>query len=134
MMVERNLQVSGTKSGVAEARAWACAQLEGSGGPVNWRPDYQVVALLVSELVTNAVRHGSGAEVLRLMWDERRLRIAVDDASAELPVMRAARPDRPGGHGMNLVRRLAGGWGAAPRDGGKRVWADLVPGWEPSPA
>lgn len=128
MMTERYLKVSGAKGGVGEARDWACAQLDGSGRPANWRPDCQVVALLVSELVTNAVRHASGAEVLRLMWDERRLRIAVDDSSAELPVVRQSRPDLPGGHGMNLVRRLARGWGAAPRDGGKRVWADLAPG------
>ncbi|MCZ4124703.1 ATP-binding protein [Streptomyces sp. H39-S7] len=128
MMVERFFKVSGAKGGVAEARAWACAQLEGFGRPVNWRPDPRVVALVVSELVTNAVRHASGAVGLRLMWDERRLRIAVDDTSAVLPVVRPARPDLPGGHGMNLVQRLAGGWGAAPRAGGKRVWADLVPG------
>ncbi|MFI9100141.1 ATP-binding protein [Streptomyces fildesensis] len=128
MMVERFLKVSCAKGGVAEARAWACAQLEGFGWPAHWRPDHNVVALLVSELVTNAVRHASGAVGLRLMWDERRLRIAVDDSSTVLPVVRPARPDLPGGHGLNLVQRLSGGWGVVPRAGGKRVWADLVPG------
>lgn len=114
MIVEGFLKVSGAKGGVAEARAWACAQLEGFRWPAHWRPDGAVVALLVSELVTNAMRHASGFVALRLMWDERRLRIAVDDSSPALPVVRPARPDRPGGHGLQVVARLSGGWGAVP--------------------
>jgi PAS domain S-box-containing protein len=81
-----------------------------------------VARLLVSELVTNAVRHGEGDEVV--------LALHVDDACARFEVHDAGsqRPDRQeprgaaGGSGLNLVASLASRWGA---DGDAGVWFEL---------
>ncbi|WP_432143530.1 ATP-binding protein [Streptomyces sp. bgisy084] len=84
--------------------------------------------LLLSELVTNAVRApaGAGAEVrVRFVWSGGRLRLEVRDASDELPVMNEAKEDEECGRGLVLVDALASGWGVV-RDGtGKTVWVEL---------
>jgi anti-sigma regulatory factor (Ser/Thr protein kinase) len=83
--------------------------------------------LLVSELVTNVVRHVSGQVALRVevVLSEPGLRIAVVDSSPELPVPGLRGPQ--GGHGIRLVSVLADRWGSEHHDGGKRVWFELEP-------
>ncbi|MCZ4102560.1 ATP-binding protein [Streptomyces sp. So13.3] len=109
-------------------------QVENFGWGPAWRPDPGVVALVVSELVTNAQRHGGGRIGLSLGLDAGRLRIAVSDGSLRLPVQRPAESGRIGGHGVRIVAELAGGWGVTLRGVGKQVWADLVqPGPVASP-
>ncbi|WP_043472286.1 ATP-binding protein [Kitasatospora sp. MBT66] len=88
--------------------------------------------LLVSELVTNAVLHGTpmGRRVhLVLDVDRRRLRIEVHDARGERgPVLRAASGEDESGRGLVLVKLLAQRWGCCPRDGlGKIVWVEVAP-------
>ncbi len=82
------------------------------------------VDLLVSEVVTNAVKYGGG-DFVRVTVAERgpRVRVDVTDHSSEAP--RVVRPsaDRPGGRGMLLVDRIASRWGSEPIHGnGKVVW------------
>ncbi|MEV6973593.1 ATP-binding protein [Kitasatospora sp. NPDC093806] len=89
--------------------------------------------LLVSELVTNAVVHGTpmGRRVqLVVSVDRRRLRIEVHDARAERgPVLRAASGEDESGRGLMLVKLLAQKWGCCPREGvGKVVWVEITPG------
>jgi anti-sigma regulatory factor (Ser/Thr protein kinase) len=83
------------------------------------------LALLVSELMTNAVRHGRGTVHLALEVDDRRVRVEVHDEGAGLP--RARTPQlsgsRVGGFGLNLVAAIADDWGVDPV-GGTRVWAE----------
>jgi anti-sigma regulatory factor (Ser/Thr protein kinase) len=86
--------------------------------------------LLVSELVSNVVRHVTGRRPLRvemaLSSPPRRssgLRVAVVDASAAPLVLRARGPD--GGHGLALVDALADRWGSEEHGDGKRVWFEL---------
>ncbi|MFD5915632.1 ATP-binding protein [Kitasatospora sp. NPDC058201] len=95
--------------------------------------------LLVTELVTNAVVHGTpiGRRVrLVLHVDRRRPRIEVHDARGERgPVFRAASGEDESGRGILLVKLLARRWGCCPRDGvGKIVWAEVAPAAEPAPA
>jgi anti-sigma regulatory factor (Ser/Thr protein kinase) len=87
---------------------------------------YDDAVLLVSELVTNVVRHVSGP-VLRveLALSGPGLHVAVVDAS---PVLPAAAPRGPqGGHGIGLVDALADRWGSERCGSGKRVWFELGP-------
>lgn len=86
-------------------------------------------ALVVSELVTNAVVHARvppGREILtRFVRQDDGVRIEVHDASDERPVPRT--PDDDGGFGLLLVDELTDRWGVAERGGiGKCVWAVLT--------
>ncbi|WP_265935512.1 ATP-binding protein [Actinacidiphila bryophytorum] len=120
-----------TRSAKAPGRARRLLreQMEGwgVGGEVR-----DVAELLVSELVTNSVRHACrptgrliavGAE----MDPGRLLRVEVADASDVPPVVRVgAAPEAEGGRGLVLVGALAADWGTYPRQHvGKVVWFSL---------
>ncbi|WP_189135000.1 SpoIIE family protein phosphatase [Wenjunlia tyrosinilytica] len=80
--------------------------------------------LLVSELVTNALRHGEGDIRLRLLLD-RTLVCEVWDAGLVQPRRRRARDTDEGGRGLQLVSLLADGWGSRRTPLGKTVWFEL---------
>jgi anti-sigma regulatory factor (Ser/Thr protein kinase) len=81
--------------------------------------------LLLSELVTNVVRHVSPTTTftIELILSRLKLRVSVVDGSPTPPILR----DRGahGGHGMWLVSTIADRWGSGKRDGGKQVWFEL---------
>ncbi|MFB9684354.1 ATP-binding protein [Amycolatopsis plumensis] len=79
--------------------------------------------LIVTELATNALRHGGGDPVLRLSVDGTDVRIEVFDDSPAPPVRRPAGPD--GGWGLTLVDRLASVRGTERHGRGKVVWCLL---------
>jgi PAS domain S-box-containing protein len=81
--------------------------------------------LLVSELLSNAVRHGKGPLTLRMRRTPADLVVEVHDHSLRLPQPRLAGPDDESGRGLRLVDALAGGWGTTPTDDGKTVWFTL---------
>lgn len=82
--------------------------------------------LLVSELLSNAVRHGVGPLGLRLRRTARELILEVTDHSMRLPQPKLAGPDDESGRGLRLVDALAAGWGTTPDDDGKTVWCTLT--------
>jgi len=82
--------------------------------------------LIISELVTNALRHGLGDIVVRASIDDAALAMSVTDNGVELPVLREVQRDRVGGVGLQIVERLATAWGVAPFPGGKTVWVTLA--------
>lgn len=87
-----------------------------------------VARLLVTELVSNAVRHGSGSVVLVVARNSEGVRIEVHDESPDMPAIVELQPLMEGGAGMRLVATLSSSWGVDPRsDGqpGKRVWFAL---------
>ncbi|MFE6741465.1 ATP-binding protein [Streptomyces tubercidicus] len=99
-----------------------------------WRVNSELAnsaELLLSELVTNAVRAQASADAevgVRFVWAGGHLRLEVWDASDELPVMKDAEEDEECGRGLVLVDALASCWGVD-RDGtGKTVWAELLAG------
>lgn len=78
--------------------------------------------LVVSELVTNAVRHTHDSCRLTLTVQEGRLDIAVADHSEDFPDLRRhTTGDEHGGFGMDIVRRLGGEVTVVPALGGKTV-------------
>ncbi|MGW7520857.1 SpoIIE family protein phosphatase [Streptomyces sp. NPDC054796] len=80
--------------------------------------------LLVSELVTNALRHGEGEIRLRLLLD-RTLVCEVWDAGLVQPRRRRAHDTDEGGRGLQLVGLLSSGWGSRRTPRGKAVWFEL---------
>jgi serine phosphatase RsbU (regulator of sigma subunit) len=82
------------------------------------------VELLVSEVVTNAVRYASRPVTLRLLRTDV-LRCEVGDDVPQLPRMRQARATDEGGRGLYLVNKLARRWGATRLSTGKVVWFEL---------
>ncbi|WP_371669331.1 ATP-binding protein [Streptomyces sp. NBC_00289] len=91
-----------------------------------------LTALLVSELVTNALRHATGPIGVRLVRPAAPgdvLRVEVSDPFPDLPRERAARPEDESGRGLQLVAHTSRRWGTRPGGAGKTVWFELaVPG------
>jgi PAS domain S-box-containing protein len=105
---------------VARARELAREQL------LSWGLDDLVdtTELLVSELVTNALRHGYGDIRLRLLLD-RTLVCEVWDSALLQPRRRRARDTDEGGRGLQLVAMLSQSWGSRRTHHGKTVWFEL---------
>nr|WP_212911825.1 SpoIIE family protein phosphatase [Streptomyces sp. TS71-3] len=115
---------------VSRAREHARAQL------VGW--DLEALAdtaeLLVSELVTNALRYGEGEIRLRLLLD-RTLVCEVWDAGLVQPRRRRARDTDEGGRGLQLVQLLSASWGSRRTPRGKTVWFEMpLPNGDTTPA
>jgi PAS domain S-box-containing protein len=105
---------------VAQARELTRGRLEawGLGELVD------TTELLVSELVTNALRHGRGDIRLRLLLD-RTLVCEVWDSDLVQPRRRRARDTDEGGRGLQLVSMLSESWGSRRTPRGKTVWFEL---------
>ncbi|MEU5463830.1 SpoIIE family protein phosphatase [Streptomyces althioticus] len=82
-----------------------------------------VTELVVSELVTNAIRYGEPPLRLRLIRD-RTLICEVSDCSPTSPHLRRAHAFDEGGRGLLLVAQLTQRWGSRQADGGKTIWAE----------
>jgi anti-sigma regulatory factor (Ser/Thr protein kinase) len=109
----------------------------------NWHLDPLIsdAVLIASELVTNAINHGSqqGAQAelgtraepgtpVELTWSYQvsRLICVITDRAAEPPVAAPADPDAESGHGLQIVGALAAAWGWTMLGSGeKAVWAAL---------
>jgi anti-sigma regulatory factor (Ser/Thr protein kinase) len=104
---------------VATARQYATEQL------TRWGLDEVafVTELVVSELVTNAIRYGGAPIQLRLIRD-RALICEVSDASSTSPHLRRAHTFDEGGRGLLLVAQLTERWGSRTTSAGKTIWAE----------
>lgn len=93
-----------------------------------WRVDEEAAfntELIVSELVTNAVRYGSPPLELRLIHD-RMLTCEVHDAGLAAPHLRHARTVDQGGRGLFIVSQLAQVWGTRFTADGKTIWTEQL--------
>lgn len=83
--------------------------------------------LVVSELVTNAIRYGSGPIELTLTINPTSLRVAVADTNAEdLPASRTATMNEFTGRGVPLIEAISSSWGVEEVADGKIVWAEIA--------
>jgi anti-sigma regulatory factor (Ser/Thr protein kinase)/anti-anti-sigma regulatory factor len=85
-----------------------------------------VVELVSSELVTNAVEHAHSSSQLSLTRTQSAFRISVRDYGPPfIPRPRPIDINAPHGRGLHLVAALAQTWGTDPHPDGKTVWASL---------
>jgi serine phosphatase RsbU (regulator of sigma subunit)/anti-sigma regulatory factor (Ser/Thr protein kinase) len=82
--------------------------------------------LIVSELVTNALRHAQSSVGLRLRLGQDALFVEVSDSDTRLPRLTRATPDDEHHRGLYLVEAMADRWGTRPTPDGKVVWAELA--------
>ncbi|MFI0822095.1 SpoIIE family protein phosphatase [Streptomyces sp. NPDC021098] len=104
---------------VVQARKLAVEQLDAWG---LWDLAF-ITELLVSELVTNAIRYGATPIRLRLIRD-RKLICEVSDASSTTPHLRRTRVFDEGGRGLVLVAQLSHNWGTRQTTAGKTIWCE----------
>jgi anti-sigma regulatory factor (Ser/Thr protein kinase)/PAS domain-containing protein len=105
---------------VAQLLAWGLEELAFS------------TELIVSELVTNAIRYAGGPIGLRLVKD-RRLVCEVSDPSQAQPHLRRARMSDEGGRGLFLIAQIADRWGSRYTADGKTIWTEQAYPAEPAP-
>lgn len=98
---------------VARLNAWALDRLA------------DTVELLVSELVTNALRHTRGPLRLNLRLRDSRLLCEVEDTGSAGPVRSVVDVDAEGGRGTELLDLLADAWGSVRMPTGKTVWFEV---------
>ncbi|MFL6056563.1 MAG: ATP-binding protein [Actinoallomurus sp.] len=111
-----------SSAAVRPARRLAGEQLE------DWGFGHQryTAELLVSELVTNAIRHAYGEIRLTVRLHGGTLRFEIHDEAAEsVPLVRPAGENDEGGRGLYLVGMLSSRWGATRTTTGKTVWFEL---------
>ena len=142
--VDRSLRVPAEPVSVAAARRFVTELLTGLGCTCNLRDDAE---LMLSELVTNAVRHQRDGKIeITAVLRGSALRVSVTDDSHELPLPRSSgageapstagqAPSTAGhapsaeaasGRGLLLIEALATRWGWAPLEKGKVVWFEAV--------
>jgi signal transduction histidine kinase len=86
-----------------------------------------LLALTVSEVVTNAIRHAGTVFELcleRLHGDDRRFRVEVRDYSTVAPHL-VEQPTASGGFGLRIVDQASRAWGSYPLPDGKVVWFEI---------
>jgi anti-sigma regulatory factor (Ser/Thr protein kinase) len=110
---------------VTTARHWSEGKVREAGGSLEHST---IVALVTSELVTNAVIHASGPIEVAVDTDGDHTRVEVWDGSPE----RAAQPVRHdetsesvGGWGLALIARLSDRWGTSRTPASKCVWSEI---------
>lgn len=126
-------------SSVAPARRWAREKFEAAGLDPEVR---DVLVLLVSEVVTNAVEHAAPPLLLRIDTTDELTRVEVTDRARDLPILRDPEPFDTGGRGIKFVHDLSTRWGVESVDAPeclKTVWFEVEhrgdePAGGPSPA
>ncbi|MEV4612470.1 SpoIIE family protein phosphatase [Kitasatospora sp. NPDC049258] len=113
------LEVPSDPAAVAEIRAWSSAKL------AEWGLEELAFGteLVLSELVTNAIRYGSPPVRVRLLRD-RSLICEVADGSNTSPHLKYAAATDEGGRGLFLVAQLTEHWGTRYTPQGKIIWAE----------
>ena len=89
------------------------------------RSTVEAAQLVLSELVTNALRYGEPPLHVRLRVSTNALYLEVADTSPYRPRRRVAGSTDENGRGLLLVTAYARRWGVRPRSTGKVVWAEL---------
>ncbi len=84
------------------------------------------VALVASELVTNALLHGGGWAAVSVKVSEGCARLSVVDRETRMPIVGVASDSTMTGRGLRLVAAYSKSWGVTPLEDGKEVWAEIT--------
>jgi anti-sigma regulatory factor (Ser/Thr protein kinase) len=110
-----------TPASVPLARRFASGVLEGAPDDVR-----DAVALMVSELASNCIRHADSGFEITVIETADAIRIEASDGGGGEPRMRTPGPADPNGRGLRIVDMLSSSWGFQPLgEGGKTVWFTL---------
>ncbi len=122
---ERNTRtLDAVPSAVAEARRWAATV---TGGLLD-ADQAQSLRLIISEVVTNALRHGDDGERIDLAVTPKPAFLCVqvtDDGPGLAPRPRALDIEEEGGFGLFFVEQLTRRWGVTRENRRTRVWFEL---------
>ena len=110
-----------TVESAALTRGFTAGVLEGAG----WHEQVDTAVLLVSELVTNAVRHARGPCALVVTFADDVVELCVEDGDRRVPSPRAAGVLDESGRGILLLGALAENWGVRLLPEGKGIWFTL---------
>lgn len=88
-------------------------------------PVVETAELLITELISNAVRHAASPPVMRIDVESGTVRVAVSDTSPKTPDVRQPDLEAEGGRGLLLVESLATSWGWTRTSDGKQIWFTL---------
>ena len=118
-MVRSVVEFAGKLSEVVSARRFVEASLDGC--------DREVVALLTSELATNAVVHAHSDFSVAVEVEPGHVRVSVGDNSKVVPTIGVASTVSPvGGRGLRIVDALASRWGISLLPEGKETWFEIT--------
>jgi anti-sigma regulatory factor (Ser/Thr protein kinase) len=113
-------------SAPSRARRFVAGSLRSElSGPAAEGP-IELTVLVVSELVTNAVRAGCAAIGITLQLHRDHLRVVVFDDAPGRPKQRIPGPDDVRGRGLSIVRAVSRAWGLQAAAAGKRLWAEIA--------
>lgn len=110
-------------------RAVLAVALRTGAGAQEPRMDHSRLALVATELATNALKYASGPCVASIFRAAGGWLLDVADSSPDSPPVRyAPEPGRPGGNGLLIIEQLSSRWGWYRSEGGarKHVWAQLA--------
>lgn len=110
-------------SSVTKARHFAVDRLAGLPAPT-----LEAVALMVSELATNCIRHAQTGFELGIDIGHDQVRIEIADAGKGRPAIKSPQPSEPSGRGLRMVELLAENWGVISANSaqGKTVWFSVL--------
>jgi DNA-binding NarL/FixJ family response regulator len=84
-----------------------------------------VVNILVSELVTNAIKHAQSEADVAVFLTPAAIRIEVTDTGEGTPRPKALIQDGTSGRGLAIVDAMSSAWGVVPQEAGKTVWFEV---------
>jgi two-component sensor histidine kinase len=117
------LALAPVQGSVGRARRWLTDLLDPDHAESQIEQD---AVLVLSELVTNSLRHAHGTVACQVAVSPQAIEIAVIDADPQVPFLRPSDPAREGGFGLRIVTGLSSQWGVAEFASGKAVWARFV--------
>ncbi|MEV8316521.1 ATP-binding protein [Streptomyces sp. NPDC059900] len=122
-------ELDGTSTCIARARQLAAgflARMQSEHGVAVSRRATDLTQLVISELVTNALKYAPGPVLVKLRIDAGAVEVAVRDSGPDLPRARAADTGRVGQHGLEIVLAVARRFEARQEEAGKSITVSIT--------
>jgi serine phosphatase RsbU (regulator of sigma subunit)/anti-sigma regulatory factor (Ser/Thr protein kinase) len=119
--VAHRLDLEAAPESASVARGFTAGVLQHAG----WDDHVDTATLLVSELVTNALRHSDPPCVLSIRFADAEVEISVEDGNHSMPAARPRDELAEDGRGFVLIDALAADWGSRSIERGKATWFTL---------